>query len=363
MKPGEYKIDDYGTHKIIESTTEKFFRSPEYNYNFDKTNGYFERYGKKMEDDPTWSPNGPEILDFEVSTICDNNCSFCYKSSSANGKNTSLEDFKKIFHNMPRTLNQIAFGADAKATANPHLFDMMRYCRDNDYQEIIPNITVADISPDVADQLAKYCGAVAVSRYNPPDICYDSVKLLTDRGMKQVNIHMMICEERYEECLQVLEDACTDPRLENLNAVVFLALKRKGRGTSMTPLRSKKKYRKLIDQAFKMGVGIGFDSCSAHDFLMVMQDSPDYAQLEMISEACESGSFSSYINTEGKYYPCSFAEEGEGLDVLNCGDFVQDIWNNPSTVDFRKRLLETEKCSKIGCRSCPLFDIELIEEG
>ncbi len=48
-------------------------------------------------------------------------------------------------------------------------------------------------------------------------------------------------------------------------------------------------------------------------------------------DSCESfGIFSSYINVDGDYYPCSFCEGEkdwkEGISVLDCESFNKDIW-------------------------------------
>jgi hypothetical protein len=86
----------------------KMVRSGNYNYNFDLASGYFERWGKNKEDDPDFSPFGPEILDIEVSTICNGingkPCPFCYKGNTCKGSNMSLETFQKILLKMPQTL-------------------------------------------------------------------------------------------------------------------------------------------------------------------------------------------------------------------------------------------------------------------
>jgi len=62
---------------IKSNKDKKILVSDHYNYFFDKKTGYFARWGKTMEDDPQYSPYGPEILDIEVTTICDNGCPFC----------------------------------------------------------------------------------------------------------------------------------------------------------------------------------------------------------------------------------------------------------------------------------------------
>lgn len=76
-------------------------KSPRYNYLFKTSDGFFLRWGKDENDDPKFSPFGPELLDIEISTICGLNCSHCYKSNSSVGKNMSLETYKTILSKMP----------------------------------------------------------------------------------------------------------------------------------------------------------------------------------------------------------------------------------------------------------------------
>ncbi len=200
--------------------------------------------------------------------------------------------------------------------------------------------------------------AITQDDYNK-EICYDSVKKLTDRGLAQCNIHCMISEETFDVAWETLQDSLTDPRLENLKAIVFLSLKKKGRGESFTPL-AQNKFKKIVDFAMEHGVGIGFDSCSAYKYLKSVENHPNFKTFEMHSEPCESTAFSSYINCDGKFFPCSFAEDGEfedGLDAVNCNDFMKDVWNHPKTETFRKGLLATADGNKLKCRECPLFEV------
>ena len=252
--------------------------------------------------------------------------------------------------------SQIAFGADSRAESNPDLWKMMDYCRE---KGIIPNITVAEITDETADKLVEKCGAVAVSRYEDKNICYDTVQKLTDRGLEQVNIHCMIAEETFNNAWETLQDRLTDSRLEKLKAIVFLSLKKKGRGKTFTPL-AQDKFKKIVDFAMENNIGIGFDSCSAYKYLQSVKDHPEYKFFEMFSEPCESSAFSIYCNTKGEFFPCSFSEDGEfgeGLDVVNCDDFMKDIWNHPKTVAFRKNLLNTASKNELKCRECPLFEV------
>ena len=174
-----------------------------------------------------------------------------------------------------------------------------------------------------------------------------------------VNIHCMISEETFDNAWETLQDRLTGPRLESLKAIVFLSLKKKGRGINFTPL-AQDKFKKIVQFAMDNNVGIGFDSCSAFKYLKSVEDHENFKTFEMYSEPCESSAFSVYCNTDGKFFPCSFSEEGEfgdGLDIVNCDDFMKDIWNHPKTVAFRKSLLATASGNKLKCRECPLFEI------
>ena len=47
---------------ISETPKKKLICSKEYNYRFDKETGFFARWGKTKEEDPLFSPFGPEII-------------------------------------------------------------------------------------------------------------------------------------------------------------------------------------------------------------------------------------------------------------------------------------------------------------
>lgn len=336
-------------NKLYENEFFKKLVSENVNYIFNKRNGFMAVYGKTTEDNAEFSPFGPFIADIELSTVCRNGCPFCYKDNKNIGKNMSLETFKIIFNKLPKVLTQIAFGI-GDIESCPDLFPIMNYCRNNDYNYVVPNITINKCNEEQAQQLSEVCGAVAVSLYDY-DTCYNSVKLLTDKGMTQVNIHVVVSEESFEKCMKVIDDAKTDPRLEKLNAIVFLMLKNKGRGATYK-LISKEKYKQLVSYALNKKINIGFDSCSAFSFLNAVEDRTKY---EKYSEECESTRFSMYINVDGKYNHCSFAENGEGLDVLNCNNFLRDIWFHPEVVAFRNKSIENSKKDI----SCQLFDLIL----
>lgn len=342
--------------KLIETNESKHVRSEHYNYDFNKKSGFFARWGKTKQDDPQMGL--PEIADIEITTKCTGPagklCKFCYKANTRNGHNMTIETFDIILSKLPKTITQIAFGADATCTMNPDIWNIMEATRENG---MVPNITVADISDDVADNLSSLCGAVAVSRYDNKDLCYDSVKKLTDRGMTQVNIHQMICKETFHQALETIADFKSDPRLEKLNAIVFLSLKTKGRGEHGFTQLSNEEFAELTNLCLDANIPFGFDSCGAQKFIKSLDnvEADKRRVLEMSAEPCESSLFSTYIDVFGMFHPCSFSPHttpwgDDGLNVLTCGDFITDIWNHERTKQFRKNLLKNN-------RHCPLYRI------
>jgi len=340
--------------KINDGKFVKKLTSENYNFVFDKRTGFFARWGATKKDDPAFGL--PEIADIEVTTICNGVkgklCGFCYKANNPCGKNMSFATFKTIFDKLPKSITQIAFGADASATSNPDLFMMMEYCRANG---VIPNITVADISPDIAKKLAEVCGAVSVSYYGK-DSCYGSIKLLSDFGLKQCNIHCMISEETYSDAIELLNDTKSDNRLSGLNSIVFLSLKQKGRGVAFSPL-SFSKFDSLVKLALSLEIGFGFDSCSCNKFLLSVEQHPDIARFKTLAEPCESLCFSMYCNVDGMLFPCSFIE-GEkeweqGIDLTLAQDFLKDVWFSEKLSLYRQKIIETRNTQQ----SCFYFNI------
>jgi radical SAM protein with 4Fe4S-binding SPASM domain len=352
--------------ELIETNKGKIFRSENYNFVFDKETGFFARWGKKKEDDPQFSPFGNEIADIEISTICSGvegigPCKFCYKNNTKKGINMSLDTFKKVFHNLPKTTLQITFGI-GDIESNPDIWNIFDYCRSNG---VIPNVTVngEGITNEIADKLVSKCGAVAVSIYDK-DKSYNTVQLLAEKGLSQVNIHQVIHESNFEFVKSVISDIKTDSRLTKLNAIVFLSLKPKGRGKNVSLFRplNQENFNELIAYAENMGVAHGMDSCTAGSYVKTIENHPNKESLMQMVEGCESTKFSIFIDVHGHFYPCSFmqgeiVENGgdwtEGLDVVNCSNFIKDIWFHEKTKQFRKKCIE---CTSIN-GGCPHYKI------
>jgi MoaA/NifB/PqqE/SkfB family radical SAM enzyme len=356
-----YRIaDPTGSYpiQIVETTNIKQLRSRNYNFNFDKCTGFFQRWGKTTEDDPQMCPVGPEILDLEISVNgCPNACPFCYKNNrNVPATNMTLETFKAILNKMPPTLTQIAFGITGVQT-NPDFIKMLAYTKT---KGVIPNFTLSgiDLTDNLADEIVKHIGGLAVSAYNSDkNVCYDTVKKFTDRGIKQTNIHLMTSKETLPFAYELLDDRRHDPRLAKMNAIIFLGVKPKGRAVGhYTPLTCQE-FGDLLSHCSDLP--IGFDSCSAPKYEAAVMSSAVTAEEKkhklQFSESCESSLFSLYINVHGEVWPCSFSENEPGIkpvSILEAKSFTEDIWCNDVLVAFRERLLAT---TKNNCRHCPTF--------
>ena len=356
-----YKVRD-NYYFIIENNEEKVVIGSDYNYMFNKINGSFARWGTTTEQDAQFSPIGPEIADIEISVDgCSGGCPWCYKdNTNQQSKNMSLDTFKQILSKLPRTLNQIAFGI----TDLDSNVDFMRILCHTRSEGIIPNFTTHGVGFNeyYAHECSSVCGAIAVSCYEwNKEECYNTVKLLTDKGMKQINIHLVVGDKLFDHAFSVIQDIKNDKRLEKLNALVFLGMKPKGRAVvNQHSSLDIDKYKMLIDECMKNSINYGFDSCSAHRFencLKTMNVSElTKKNMLMASEGCESDLFSTYINVDGLNWPCSFSEDVPGytgVDIINCHDFLDDVWYSPSVLDFRNRCIVSGKID--NCRKCVVF--------
>lgn len=295
----------------------------------------------------------------------------CYKSNTPQGHYMSLEDYKAIFAKLPKTLTQIAFGADADCSLNPDLFAIMQYTRDNG---IVPNITVADISEETAQKLGKLSGAVSVSWYGmhtKKDYCYDSVEKLTrnakksDATLKQVNMHYMLSKESLPYIDELINDIKTDKRLEELNAVVFLSLKQKGRGTKFQGCTDEE-FKSVVDRMMAAGIGFGFDSCSQPKWVKAIKGHKKEKEYVAMSESCESTKLSIYITERGISVPCSFMEniqwnsisDKTGFNLLDdsikdADEFVSKVWNSVEYSEFGK----CSTCANNNGEGCHIYKI------
>jgi MoaA/NifB/PqqE/SkfB family radical SAM enzyme len=322
---------------ITDAEGYKSFRSPAYNYHFNKGNGLFVRWGETIEDDPQWSPYGPEIADIEISTgDCSSGCPWCYKSNGSEaGKHMTLSTLEYVLDSLPNTITQVALGI-TDADANPDFVAMLEACRE---RGIVPNYTTSGfgLTPEIEAATARLCGAVAVSVYpHNREVAWDTVRRLVGLGMEQVNVHLLYYDANKAFVQSVLREAAD---VDGLNAVVLLGLKPKGGAEGWKPM-GQQAFSELVDGT---DVRIGFDSCSAPKFEQWAAERGRHDLLKF-SEPCESTLFSIYINVDGKALPCSFAEGCE--EPIE----IESAWTSPQFESFRNRLWDNQ-------RRCPLYNL------
>ncbi|MHC6202385.1 hypothetical protein ACYULU_04230 [Breznakiellaceae bacterium SP9] len=344
----------------------KRFSSGAYNYAFNLQTGFFARIGHTYQDDPEWSPFGPELFDCEVVNKClglgkeGKLCEYCYKSNTHEGTVLSFGDFKTIIQNVnfSNQLTQVAFGTGSHGIEDPGIFDKSEWLRS---QNIIPNGTIADINDATAKHIAKLWGAAACSAhlYNGKELCYDTIERLCSfvgkqgNTLQQVTMHLLVYEENFSDVLGILWDIRHVKQLSGLTAVVFLSLKNKGRaaGLHFTPL-SQAHYTMLIQYCLDPHhhISFGSDSCGCHKVIEALKGHPYEASLAAMTEPCESGLFSFYANCKGIGFPCSFMEDIEGVPTINLlQDDFKAYWTKDAA-NWREKLLA-------GKRICPKYRV------
>lgn len=338
--------------------------SETYHCFFLKETGLNLRWGKTLEDDPTYCALGPEIADIEIVTgscpkVNSENCRWCYKNNtSAAGKVMTLDQFKKVISAFPKNLTQVALGITG-VKSNPYLKDILVYLRENG---IIGNLTLtgADLDDEMTNVLCQYCGACAVSCYDrAKDLCYNTIKKLHDTSREKfqknmsVNMHIVIADFSMNHVMDVLNDI-KEGRVSGLKSIVMLHAKPVGRAKNMDCTLSKENLKKVVSFCLDNNISFGFDSCNGvnvQDILVEMGRS----ELCSSIEPCESSRMSIYCSVDGKITPCSFVEHVYENDAINLlGEsaiHLEDIWmTNPMLNSFRHCM----RCSK----SCPVYALD-----
>ena len=344
--------------KVVVNVTDK-----NYYQLFNKNTGFNIRMGKDANDDPSWCPLGPEIADIEVVTgscpkVNSENCRWCYKNNtSAPGKVMTLDEFKKVIKSFPMNLSQVALGITG-VKSNPYLVDMLKWLRE---YGVIGNLTLtgADLDDDMAENLAKYCGACAVSCYDKAkDLCYRTIdKLHTIAQQKfgkdmHVNMHIVIADFSIDHVMSVLEDV-KNGKVPGLKSIVMLHAKPVGRAKNMDCSLSKDNLTKVITFCLSNNISFGFDSCNGHNVQDILIEMGK-GELCTSIEPCESAKQSIYVNVEGKITPCSFVEhvyENESIDLLTKDVKMFNEWSQNKMLD---KFRNCTKCSK----SCPIYSLD-----
>ena len=331
----------------------KYYPNEHYKIMFDQRNGFFARIEDKGFNEPFWSQHGPELLDVSITNWCDKDCTFCYRCSNTHGKHISLSDYVTIL-DQAKSLDvfQIALGG-GNPNQHPDFVKILSLTR-SDYA-IIPSYTTngRGLTKEILTASKEYCGAVAVSAYEPYNEFYEALELLLKYGVK-TNIHFLLDANSIGTAIKWLTEKPSF--IKDVNAIIFLNYKPIGKyGDCSLLLNKSERLKNFFDivSSNKFSFKIGFDSCSVPGIVKYLNVKP------MFYEACEAARFSAFISEDLTMYPCSFMiHSGDKANLKE--QELKDIWREGlafKTIRDRIKYNDCDDCNhEISCLGgCPFL--------
>lgn len=314
---------------------------------FDKNSGVSVRVGIDGKD-PFWNPKGPELLDISITNYCEKGCSFCYRGSHIAGVHMSIEEYECIIRQAARVgVVQVALGG-GNPNQHPQFIDILKLTRK---YGIIPSYTTNGLgmTREIYEASKKYCGAIAVSWYEPHNVAKEVVAICKTQNIK-CNIHFMLNMETIREAIRLLTEE--QELLRNVNAVIFLNYKPIHSSADLCLIDGSdfKEFMKLALQ--NKACKIGFDSCMI-SFLMEYRNLIDYRGIDF----CEAGRFSAFVSEDLILYPCSFMNDTNvrGVDLRKCS--LQKGWKEGDLfIKIRERLAKPINSKNVKCEVCQLYE-------
>jgi radical SAM protein with 4Fe4S-binding SPASM domain len=306
---------------------------------FNKITGAFVRMEDKGYAEPFWSYKGPELLDVSITNYCERECPFCYRRSSQSGSHMTLEDLNSVVKEASKIgVLQIALGG-GNPNQHPNFCEILREIRS---AGIIPSYTTNGngLTTDVLKATSLYCGAMAISLYEPYDESYYEglIKRIISYGIK-VNIHIILKTDTIESIIKWLQ---FPPKYMLVaNAIIFLNYKPVYGDTSLCIKKHNawQSFFHSVNSCKKLK--IGFDSCSVPGIVSWLKP----LKKELI-EPCEAARFSAFISEDLKMYPCSFMANTEMYGDLR-KDKLINIWQKSEVfTSFRNEMLNN------SCKEC-----------
>ncbi len=331
-------------------------RESNHYYYFNKSNGLSIRAEYKGFPEPFWAEEGPELLDISITNYCEKECSFCYRNSNINGRHIDLKDYENILMQLKDTHTyQIALGG-GNPNQHPDFVEILEMTRLG--YGIVPSYTTngMGLTDDIIEASLKFCGAVAVSYYEPKEIFVNALKKLINAGIK-TNIHYLLTPESIDEAIKLLINP--PEYLNNINSIIFLNYKPVGNNkTDKLLLKKSNRVSDLFNavrnhdlRKFK----IGFDSCSISGIVEHLNFNSKFI------ESCESGRFSAFISEDMKLYPCSFMEPNKnGINLKNTS-LIEGWKHNEMFLNIRSKIKDNRcnsKCQyyEFCSGGCPIYN-------
>jgi radical SAM protein with 4Fe4S-binding SPASM domain len=306
---------------------------------FNPDTGFFVRAEEPGYGETFWSAHGPEMLDVSITSWCGRECGICYRAAGRHGYHMLLSDYENVIQQAARLgALQVALGG-GNPNEHPQFTEILRLTRCG--YGVVPNYTTNGhgLSDSVLRSSAEYCGAVAISAYEPYTCMAEAIDKLAGVGMR-TNVHFVLDAESVGVALAWLRDP--PGFLQGVNAIIFLNYKPVGRGANEDRcLCLSETYRTLIKEATTRthGFKVGFDSCMVSGLVTEGQVDPVWF------DACEAARFTMFVSEQLELYPCSFMETicpGIPLTASN----MLDVWQHGATFQATRRSLREPTCSE-----------------
>jgi radical SAM protein with 4Fe4S-binding SPASM domain len=334
-----------------------FFRNcPESGYvlGFDPNNGAFFRIGNDGID-PFCNIAGPELLDISITNYCERNCDFCYRASHQQGSFMPLDDYKMIMEQAQKAgVLQVALGG-GNPNQHPQFVEILKTTRKH---HIIPSYTTngQGMTPEIYAATKKYCGALAVSWYEPYLEAKEVVRQAGLLGIT-INIHFLLNKSTLTEAIDLLDNG--QDFLKKINALVFLNFKPVHTSESLC-LTDGFQIKAFFDSVKKFrACSIGFDSCMI-SYLPLMAD----VLVKESIDFCEAGRFSAFVSEDLFLYPCSFlndiSKNGINLKLTS----LAECWRHGEAFVEMREKLNTAGQQNYPISECPnCFEYEMCHGG
>ena len=317
-------------------------KSQHYKLIFNQDTGFQLRSEYKGYPEPFWSEDGPELLDLSITSYCERECAFCYRSAGKNGKHMAFADVCNVIDQAKSVgVLQIALGG-GNPNQHPQFIKILKNIRGNG---IVPSYTSngEEVTNDILQATKEYCGAMALSVYPPVEENFIKlVERIIDMGIK-LNLHVILSKLTFDMLMRWLLK--TPAWLKRINALIVLNYKPIVKSQNSLILDYGKIYAFYETAAKCKDITIGFDSCSVPGIVTYM-NAP-----KVFVEPCEASRFSAFISEDMKMYPCSFMTGTNRYGDLREHSLL-DIWReNESFRSFRKEL------EGKSCPDCKFADI------
>ena len=315
-----------------------------YNFIGDTETGVTMRWGVSLDQDAVLAP-WPELADISISNHCTKHCDFCYRDSKPDNSFVSVADYESILDSLtsPRwgSVFQVALGG-GEPLEHPGFLEIIQRTWE---RGIVANFTTngLGVTRTLAAGLAGKVGAVAISISNIEELCPERVKILADAGIK-TNLHFILDNNSIDQATELLKGRFNH-LLDDVNAVIFLTFKPKGRGTGSRCLRSGTSLDRFVARidSNACSAHIGFDACFVPILMRRTEVDVDYV------DSCECAFFSVYIDEQMNVKPCSFAAGNR--DSFNLRQYsMEEIWTQHFS-DYKRRILD-HSCGE-DCKHSP----------